>query len=182
MDKEMVHVLYSMSKDFAAAGIRLGMLHSRNQELLNAMFSMSQFHWSSAVNQKIACEILENDEWLEDIIALSQKRLAQRNALIKQILDEHCIPFGEDANAGFFIWTDLSKYLGDYGENVEEGWKREGQLLEALLKHKVYVTPGQTMAAEKPGFFRIVFSHNEKVIKEGMERVFKAAQSMDYIL
>jgi 1-aminocyclopropane-1-carboxylate synthase len=40
VDPGLVHVLYGMSKDFAAAGLRLGCLISRNQRLLQAALSM----------------------------------------------------------------------------------------------------------------------------------------------
>lgn len=36
VDPALIHVLYGMSKDFAAAGLRLGCLISRNQGLLHA--------------------------------------------------------------------------------------------------------------------------------------------------
>ncbi|KAF7530773.1 hypothetical protein PCG10_000283 [Penicillium crustosum] len=41
VDPALIHVLYGMSKDFAAAGLRLGCLISRNQGLLQAALSMS---------------------------------------------------------------------------------------------------------------------------------------------
>ncbi|KAJ1706190.1 aminotransferase [Aspergillus flavus] len=37
----LIHVLYGMSKDFAAAGLRLGCLISQNQKLLQAALSIS---------------------------------------------------------------------------------------------------------------------------------------------
>lgn len=40
VDPALIHVLYGMSKDFAAAGLRLGCLISRNQGLLQAALSM----------------------------------------------------------------------------------------------------------------------------------------------
>lgn len=40
VDPALIHVLYGMSKDFAAAGLRLGSLISQNQRLLQAALSM----------------------------------------------------------------------------------------------------------------------------------------------
>lgn len=40
VDPALVHVLYGMSKDFAAAGLRLGCLISQNQRFLQAALSM----------------------------------------------------------------------------------------------------------------------------------------------
>jgi aspartate/methionine/tyrosine aminotransferase len=37
IDSQLVHVAYGASKDFCANGLRLGMLHTRNQGLLAAI-------------------------------------------------------------------------------------------------------------------------------------------------
>ncbi|KAL9093006.1 MAG: hypothetical protein Q9165_004144 [Trypethelium subeluteriae] len=176
MDREMVHVLYSMSKDFAAAGIRIAMMHTRNQQLLRAMISINQFHWSGAVLEKLAAQILEHEAWITNFVALSKERLLQGNALIRRILNERVVPYLEDANAGFFVWADFGKFLGDYGDDLQDGWRREGELLKAAMERKVYITPGSIVAAERPGFFRITFSQEPSVIEEGMKRVFEAVE------
>ena len=180
MDKDMVHVLYSMSKDFAAAGIHIGMLHSRNQRLLRALNTMTPYHRTGLVNEKIACEILENKDWLDGFIALSRQRLAKSNMLVKRVLDEHQVPYCGGTNAGFFIWADFSKFLGDYGDRLEEGWRREDELIKAAIAHKVYIPPGRILAAERPGFSRIVSSQDERVVTEGLKRVFEAAGSLKF--
>jgi xeroderma pigmentosum group C-complementing protein len=40
VDPALVHVLYGMSKDFAAAGLRLGCLVSQNKRFLQAALSL----------------------------------------------------------------------------------------------------------------------------------------------
>lgn len=40
VDPALIHVLYGMSKDFAASGLRLGCLISRNERFLQAVLSM----------------------------------------------------------------------------------------------------------------------------------------------
>lgn len=40
IDKSMVHVLYGISKDFCANGLRLGFIYTRNAGLIKAMSSI----------------------------------------------------------------------------------------------------------------------------------------------
>lgn len=40
IDRQLVHVAYGMGKDFCAAGLRLGALHSRNKGLIAAVSSI----------------------------------------------------------------------------------------------------------------------------------------------
>jgi 1-aminocyclopropane-1-carboxylate synthase len=41
LSKEYVHILYGMSKDFAAGGLRLGCVHTRSKDLRRALFGIS---------------------------------------------------------------------------------------------------------------------------------------------
>ncbi|QRD93146.1 acc synthase [Aspergillus flavus] len=61
----LIHVLYGMSKDFAAAGLRLGCLISQNQKLLQAALSISRFHWPSNISCSIATIILEDQSFIK---------------------------------------------------------------------------------------------------------------------
>ena len=75
------------------------------------------------------------------------------------------------ANAGFFIWIDLRPYLPKCsGDNP---WDGENKLVNKLIENKVFITNGQMLAAEEPGWFRVIFSVDREVIKAGLERVFK---------
>ncbi len=76
------------------------------------------------------------------------------------------------SNAGFFLWIDLSPYLTQ-AEGFTDQWQREAHLVQQLSEKKVHLTDGKSMSAEKPGWFRIIFSQDERVIKEGMKRVFE---------
>lgn len=171
IDKDYLHVLYGMSKDFAAGGLRIGCLYTRNTELWNAVSAMNQFSWYGIGSEKVAIEILENESWLQIFWATSRKRLAERNKLTRSLLDSKGIPYLRGANVGFFIWTDLSQFLEGTGK---KGWEAEKAMVEKMFEKKVYVTEGKGLNAEKPGWFRIIFSQEEAVIREGLKRVFEA--------
>lgn len=75
------------------------------------------------------------------------------------------------SNAGFFIWVDLRPYLPRSSEGNQ--WEGESKLINKLIENKVFMTNGQLLAAEEPGWFRMIFSLDQRIIKAGLERVFK---------
>ena len=66
-------MLYSMSKDLGAGGLRLGCFVSGNQELRRAMDQLTFFHWPGMADRRIAIEILEDEEWLERFFSMSRE-------------------------------------------------------------------------------------------------------------
>ncbi|KAI7089158.1 PLP-dependent transferase [Hortaea werneckii] len=186
----LLHVLYGLSKDFAAGGLRIGCLYTRNRPLWRAISAMSQFSWIPVASELLACSLLEDDEWLEAFFERSRRRLSEGREFAGGLLREKGVPFYEGACAGFFLWVDLRGWLpplpplsasasgseGGVGEGKgkEEGKKREKLLVDRMMEKKVFLTPGMDMFAEEPGFFRLVFSQEEDVIREGLRRVFEA--------
>ncbi|OTA36714.1 hypothetical protein BTJ68_03362 [Hortaea werneckii EXF-2000] len=168
----LLHVLYGLSKDFAAGGYG------------------SDFSWIPVASELLACGLLEDDAWLEAFFERSRRRLAEGREFAGGLLREKGVPFYGEAGAGFFLWVDLRGWLplplpsasasgsevgGEgKGKGKEEGKKREKILVDRMMEKKVFLTPGMDMFAEEPGFFRLVFSQEEDVIREGLRRVFEA--------
>lgn len=42
-----------------------------------------------------------------------------------------------------------------------------------MFDHKVYITEGQALSSEHAGFFRIIFSQDERTLRAGMKRLFE---------
>lgn len=166
-----LHVLYGMSKDYAASGLRVGCVYSRNSALLRAVGALSIFHWSGNASEKVAILMLEDEQWLNGFLQLSRERLATGNKLVRKILDDEGVAYRKGANAGFFIWIDLRPYLSTpSNSSLKARWAAEEELLKRLMENKVYITNGKEMSAEEPGWFRVIFSQDERVIKEGLRR------------
>lgn len=161
-----------MSKDFAAGGLRLGVMYVRNKELMRAVSSITQFAWSGNPNQDIAATILEDEKWLPAFIETGRQRLAARNKLTRRLLDDAGVKYHPGANAGFFLWVDLRPYL-PVGAEFKDGWEREEALVKRMVENKVYLTDGRGLAAEEPGFFRVIFSQDERTIRAGLQRLFE---------
>ncbi|KAK5119765.1 hypothetical protein LTR85_007341 [Meristemomyces frigidus] len=171
IDPAYLHVMYGMSKDFAAGGLRVGCLYTRNEELWRALSGMSVFSMSSVAGDLVATAVLEDEGWLASFFATSRQRLSERNQLARTLLDAKGVPYRRGANAGFFIWAEFRRFLAGTGK---EGWEAEGLLVERMMERKVYVTDGKSFGAEEPGWFRVIFSQEEDVMREGLRRVFEA--------
>ncbi|EKG13304.1 1-aminocyclopropane-1-carboxylate synthase [Macrophomina phaseolina MS6] len=175
IDPNLLHVMYGLSKDFAASGIRIGCLIVRNPALMDALMAVSQSHWPGIADQMVGVKILENVEWVEHFRLLNSERLAERSAYARKAFEGKGIPYDGRANAGFFLWVDLRKWLPKVDESGEkvEGWESERVLVRRWKAKKVILTAGEDQSAEEPGFFRVVFSQQEKVLQEGLRRVFE---------
>ena len=166
-----VHLIYGMSKDTAAGGIRSGCLYTNNADLRKSLSAMSMFHWAGNLSEKITTLMLEDVEWMDDFLQKSKSELGRRNALVRKMLDEQGIKYYLGANAGFFLWLDLREFLPVVeGSEDQEGWDREEALTGRLVKNRVYITDGRILSAEEPGWYRLIFSQEEKVVEEGLKR------------
>ena len=176
IDKAYFHHLYGMSKDTAAGGIRLGCLYTRNKELMKGVSTIAQFHWSGNANEKVATLMLEDEKWMDEFLALSRERLSKGNVMTRKLLDEQGIKYYPGANAGFFLWIDLRPYLHQLdtddvkADGSKDLWKAEDELTMKLFANKVFLTNGKEMSAEEPGWYRLIFSQDERIVREGIKR------------
>lgn len=164
-----LHHLYGTSKDAAAGGIRLGCLYTRNSDLMKAVRSINQFHWSGNVHEKIATLMLENFEWQDSFLSHSRHKLAERNMMCRGLLEKHGIDYRQGSNAGFFLWIDLRPWLPTVAAD-EDPWKAEDELTQKLFKAKVFITSGKELSAECPGFYRFIFTQEGDVVTEALRR------------
>ena len=98
IDPLYLHHLYGFSKDFAAGGIRMGVCTTRNEDLRKALAAESFFGWSGNINERVACLILEDHDYLSHFLDLSRKRLSSNNVLVRKLLDKNEINYYKGAN------------------------------------------------------------------------------------
>jgi len=176
INPSLVHVLYGMSKDFGANGLRLGYIISQhNPAFLKALIEICIYSYSSSVSEIIAADILENDEWVDRFIATNQARLSENHSFVVQFLKRHNIPYSHGSNAAFFLWADLGQAYSRrqiMKENANEDLTK--RVMNLLLQNKVFLASGANFGAERPGVFRMVFSQPKPYLEEALKRVVEA--------
>ncbi|KAJ8115989.1 hypothetical protein OPT61_g2491 [Boeremia exigua] len=151
--------------DFAAAGLRLGCLISKNPSLTKAVRSLARFHGASPMTDAIATAILRDVEFHSQFLAESQRSLKLHRTVTAQAFDNAGIPYIRNANAGFFLWIDLSACLH------EVNWDAEDELRQKLYDHGVEMSSGRAYHDEVPGKFRFIFSVDKETLVEGLLRL-----------
>ncbi|KAI0909023.1 PLP-dependent transferase [Ustulina deusta] len=169
IDPKQVHVLYGMSKDFSAAGMRLGCVISQNHEFNEAVRAICRFASPSQFSMHLAASLLEDRGYVRSLLEKSQTRLLRNRLLAESLLSEVGFDFHNDGNAGFFIWLDLSPFL-PVKETNGDGWAAEELLSERITKEGVTMATGRAYQAPEPGRFRFIFSLDEETLREGIRR------------
>ena len=178
IDPDLVHVLWGMSKDFGANGLRVGAIISQsNPHLHTALIATSLYSFVSGLSDQITAAILRDDEFTDKYIRLNQENLSNCHSFVARQLQKHDIEYEHGCNAGFFLWVNLGKkYLkNNPGADVKtEGHQLTDFIMQKLLDKKVFLASGTGFGCEKPGWFRIVFAHPIPYLKEAMARITSA--------
>jgi aspartate/methionine/tyrosine aminotransferase len=177
IDADLVHVLWGMSKDFGANGLRVGAIISQsNPELHSALKAMSLYSYVSGLSDQITSSLLLDDAFTDRYITLNRERLSDAHAFFVQMLKKNGIEYTKGCNAGFFVWLNLGKkYLeANPGEKVRSGTELTDMIMQRLLDNKVFLASGTGFGSEKPGWFRVVFAHPLTYLEEAMRRILVA--------
>jgi len=173
IDPELVHVVWGMSKDFGANGFRVGAIISRNPPLLTSLLQGAIYSSISSVSDHVACNLLEDDVWIDTYLAENRRRLAEHYELATTWAATHGIEFAGGVNAAFFLWLNFGKaYHARHPEKAVTDVDTE--IMRSLLEAKVFVAPGSSFGAEEKGWFRLVFSVERSALEKGLNRVLMA--------
>ncbi|KAJ3959918.1 hypothetical protein N0V92_003469 [Colletotrichum tropicale] len=177
MDAHRLHVLWGMSKDFGANGIRLGAITSQhNPSFHRSLTPVGIYSSPSSISDHITANILDDSEWVDGYIAENQKKLQEHYELVVAWAKQNGIMYAQGANAAFFLWIDLGKtYLERHPERKVEDLS--GEVMRALLSKKVFIASGKQFGSERPGWFRIVFSNKKDLLLEGLKRIVEAIET-----
>lgn len=181
IDPSLVHVLWGMSKDFGANGIRLGAVISQsNPAFLNALRTCSLYSSASSLTENAVVHLLSDSSFVESYIATNQARLSAAYEQTVRALREHGIEHMPGANAAFFLWINLGKFvrektsLGEEEMRVYSGPESTQIIQDRLRAKRVYLVPGDAVGAEEPGWFRMVFTQREELVTECIRRIVEA--------
>ncbi|KAF5193216.1 1-aminocyclopropane-1-carboxylate synthase [Thalictrum thalictroides] len=152
-NKNLVHILYSLSKDMGLPGFRVGIIYSYNKDVVSIARKMSSFGLVSTQTQHLIASMLSDDDFVERYLAESAKRLALRHRTLTRGLAQVGIS-SLKSNAGLFFWMDLRRLL------KEPTFEEELKLWRVIIHEvKLNVSPGQSFHCSEPGWFRVCFAN-----------------------
>ncbi|KAL0397941.1 UNVERIFIED_CONTAM: 1-aminocyclopropane-1-carboxylate synthase 1 [Sesamum calycinum] len=104
-NRDLIHIVYSLSKDMGLPGFRVGIVYSYNDTVVNVGRKMSSFGLVSSQTQYFLASMLADEEFVDRFLSESARRLASRHGLFTKGLEEVGIKCLE-SNAGYFVgWT-----------------------------------------------------------------------------
>jgi 1-aminocyclopropane-1-carboxylate synthase len=162
IDEEVCHVTYGMSKDFGCAGLRLGVIVTRSKSVHKAITSVMRFHSPSGASVAIATAMLEDRKWCRGFISMARERIQKAYEHITSGLEEIGVRYFP-ANAGLFVYVDLSPYLK---ADVPDP---DFDLAQKAFDAGVFLHPKEEHG--KPGWFRMVYTQKPRTITEGLKRL-----------
>lgn len=158
-----VHFVYSLSKDFASSGLRVGVAYTENQSIVLPLQKLNDLCQISSQTQLLVERMLstspteDNKNWPFEFLEENQKRIRNRSNQLTKCLDKLNVPYLEP-DSGLFVWMDLREFLPS-SEEEPQGAKRERALyMELMHDFGLLFTPGLSMLTAEPGFFRCVFT------------------------
>ncbi|KAL0379469.1 UNVERIFIED_CONTAM: 1-aminocyclopropane-1-carboxylate synthase 1 [Sesamum angustifolium] len=101
-NRNLIHIVYSLSKDMGLPGFRVGIVYSYNDTVVNVGRKMSSFGLVSSETQYFLASMLADEEFV-DRLSESARRLASRHESFTKGLEEVGIKCLE-SNAGLFCW------------------------------------------------------------------------------
>ncbi|GAV85476.1 Aminotran_1_2 domain-containing protein [Cephalotus follicularis] len=152
-NRDLIHIVYSLSKDMGFPGFRVGIVYSYNDAVVSCARKMSSFGLVSSQTQHSLASMLSDDEFIDKFLAESSKRLANRYNKFTKGLEQvgiSCL----NSNAGLFLWMDLHRLL------KEETKESEMALWRIIIDEvKLNVSPGSSFHCLEPGWFRVCFAN-----------------------
>jgi 1-aminocyclopropane-1-carboxylate synthase len=93
IDPALLHVEYGFSKDFGAPGLHLAALVTTNEEVQKVFTAIGLLQAPGGPSCHIGTLILEDEKFVEDLVALSRTKLAENYKAVTGILDEAGISY-----------------------------------------------------------------------------------------
>ncbi|XP_076937940.1 1-aminocyclopropane-1-carboxylate synthase-like [Bidens hawaiensis] len=150
---DLIHLVYSLSKDMGFPGFRVGIVYSYNDNVVNVSRKMSSFGLVSTQTQRMLASMLSDTKFIENFISESKVRLAHRHDMFTGGLAQVGIGCLE-SKAGLFFWMDLRRFLKE--PTFESGMTFWRIIINEI---KLNVSPGQSFHCSEPGWFRVCFAN-----------------------
>lgn len=149
-------MVHGFSKSFALTGWRLGYLAAAPAfiKAINKIQGQASGN-ASIISQLAGLAALENLTISRDFL----RELKKRRELVLYLLTKASALKAQAPDGAFYIFIDIRKITGD----------SEKFCARLLEEKRVALVPGEAFGA--PGFVRLSFAAEEKVLKEGIKRI-----------
>ncbi|KAL3635603.1 acetyl-CoA synthetase [Castilleja foliolosa] len=165
---DLIHIVYSLSKDLGFPGFRVGIIYSYNDNVVNCARKMSSFGLVSTQTQRLIASMLSDEAFVGRFLSESSKRLGNRHKFLSKGL-AHVGINSLKSNAGLFCWMDLRRLLkGPTFEAELELWR------VIINDVKINVSPGASFHCSEPGWFRVCFANmDDEAVMVAINRIHK---------
>ncbi|KAL1569118.1 acetyl-CoA synthetase [Salvia divinorum] len=165
---DLIHIVYSLSKDLGFPGFRVGIVYSYNDAVVSCARKMSSFGLVSTQTQRLIAAMLSDEEFIDEFLGENARRLGKRRADMCEGLGQVGI-WNLEGNAGLFCWMDLRRLL------KSATYEAELELWRLIINEvKLNVSPGAAFHCSEPGWFRVCFANmDDETMEVAMERIRK---------
>lgn len=207
IDPSLTHILYGLSKDFCANGIRIGAIISQHHPQLHAaLIPIVIYSYASSLVESLVTTMLKDDDFVDGFIATNHQRLKTNYNVAVSWAESRGVEYVKGVNTAFFLWVNLGAVYNHKSTSQTPDMSRpevretsndtagphhadnpeittdmiqpknalNAEIQDVLLAEMIFLASGTTFGSERPGWFRIVFSQDEKILKEGLRRIEKA--------
>ncbi|TKY63974.1 1-aminocyclopropane-1-carboxylate synthase [Spatholobus suberectus] len=164
--RDLIHLIYSLSKDMGFPGFRVGIVYSFNDEVVNCGRKMSSFGLVSSQTQHMLASMLSDEKFVSRFISENSRRLAKRHdKFVKGLEEVNITRF--PSNAGLFCWMNLKGLL------KEPTFEAELKLWRVIIHEvKLNVSPGSSFNCSEPGWFRVCFANmDDETVDVALNRI-----------
>ncbi|CAN4077663.1 unnamed protein product [Withania somnifera] len=156
-NQDLIHIVYSLSKDMGFPGFRVGIVYSYNDTDSEHCKKNVELRASFHSDTTSACI---------NFLAESSERLGIRKEMFTKGLAQVGISTLK-SNAGLFFWMDLRRLL------KEPTFEAELELWRIIIHEvKLNVSPGCSFHCSEPGWFRVCFANmDDETMRTALRRI-----------
>lgn len=159
------HMVWGFAKDFGLSGLKVGVLHTVDPQVRAAARALAYLAPVSTDTQALLCDLLADEAWVDELLAVSRDRLAGAYGEVTAALTAAGIGY-VPASGGHFVWVDLRSALPEPTFEAEVAlWRR------FFDTARVNISPGAMFHCTEPGWFRLCFATHAAVLREGVARL-----------
>lgn len=111
--------------------------------------------------------MLNHPTFFPDFVQKNRKHLTEAYTICTKFLQKQSIPY-VPANAGFYVWVDLTAYLS--GMPGETDLDKEREMNKRMLDEGVHLATSEAFFGEDHGWFRITFTVEKDILELALQR------------